>query len=407
MSKGKVITLTAAASFVALSLAGRSARAGNCSADVGAASPVYMLIGATQEPLIKALGKKLREGPNPMTLVYRTSGSCTNIAALYATPAVKLTQNPFYIPSVAQDAAWDPTKPAPQCTMDTAGGVDLDVVNSNVFVDACNPGTAPAGIKEFQGPIQGYGFVVPKASSQRAITAEEAYFVYGFGQAGQVSPWLDNALIYTLPPTRSTLISTVLNAGVPVSKVKGTQLADPNAVVDAVAQSAQPEKTIGIVGVELYDLQRDKLKILAYQAYKQKFAYFPDSTATAFDKLNVRLGLYSIWSPTVYLTKVDNAGVPVSARVKYLLDLLRGLSVSPAPGFEPLDEVVAKGLIPNCAMKVTRSFEAGPMSPFDSPEPCHCYFEKKVGASSAACTACASDQACGAGKCRHGYCEVK
>jgi hypothetical protein len=192
-----------------------------------------------------------------------------------------------------------------------------------------------------------------------------------------------------------------------VSKVKGTQLADPNAVVDAVAQSAQPEKTIGIVGVELYDLQRDKLKILAYQAYKQKFAYFPDSTGTSFDKLNVRLGLYAIWSPTVYLTKVDSAGVPVSARVKYLLDLLRGLSVSPAPGFEPLDEVVAKGLIPNCAMKVTRSFEAGPMSPFDPAEPCHCYFEKKVGASSAACTACTADQACGAGKCRHGYCEAK
>jgi hypothetical protein len=342
-----------------------------------------------------------------MTLVYRTSGSCTNIAALYATPAVKLTQNPFYIPSAAQDPAWDPTKPAPQCTMDTAGGVDLDVVNSNVFVDACNPGSAPAGIKEFQGPIQAYAYVVPKASSQRAITAEEAYFVYGFGQAGQVSPWLDNNFIFTLPATRSTLISTVLNAGVPVAKVKGTQLADPNAVLDAVAQSTSPEKTIGIVGVELYDLQRDKLKVLAYQAYKQRFAYFPDSTSTAFDKLNVRIGLYSIWSPTVYLTKVDNAGVPVNAKVKYLLDVIRGLSVSPAPAFEPLDEVVAKGLVPNCAMKVTRSVEAGPMSPFDPPEPCHCYFEKKVGASSPACMACTTDQTCGAGKCRHGYCEAK
>src|SRR5512132_3814003 len=113
---------------------------------------LYLQVGDTQEPLMKALGEQLRESQvNPITLVYKTSGSCTNIDAMYT--GTKLTTNPFYIPSKAEDPTWDPSKPAPQCTVDPAG-VTVDVVNSNVFVSACTQTPAPAGIGTFQGPVQ-------------------------------------------------------------------------------------------------------------------------------------------------------------------------------------------------------------------------------------------------------------
>src|SRR5262245_62013372 len=62
---------------------------------------VYLQIGDTQEPVIKALGKALRDSTvNPMTIVYVTSGSCTNIDAFYT--GTPITVNPKYIPSAAE-----------------------------------------------------------------------------------------------------------------------------------------------------------------------------------------------------------------------------------------------------------------------------------------------------------------
>ncbi len=396
---------------IALSLASAPAQAQTAAvtcSSLQTQNPVFLLLGATQEPLIKTLGKRIREGTTPTTIIYRTAGSCTNVAEIVKA-APKITQNASYIPSVAQDPTWDPSKPAPQCTMDIAGGADLDVANSNVFLDACTTAPLPAGLAAFNGPIQAYTFVAPKGSSQTAITAAEGYFTFGFNGNGQSQPWTDKNFIFILPTTRSTMLSLMLAVGInPATKGKGTLLQDPNEVLNAVAQSATPEKTIGIVGAELYDVQRDKLKALAFKAYKQRYAYYADSTSTSFDKFNLRNGLYFPWSPTVYVTKVDAQGVPVNPRVKYLLDLLMGNDVTPAAGFDPQEDVIKAGVVPICAMKVTRSVEAGNLSLYDAPEPCHCYYETKVGAASAAaCTACTNDSTCGAGKCRHGFCEAR
>src|SRR4051812_3461850 len=61
-------------------------------------NPIYLQVGDTQEPLMKNLGRALRDSSaNPMTIVYVTSGSCTNIEAIYAD--TKITKNPFYVPS--------------------------------------------------------------------------------------------------------------------------------------------------------------------------------------------------------------------------------------------------------------------------------------------------------------------
>ena len=56
--------------------------------------------------------------------------------------------------------------------------------------------------------------MAPIASSQQAITAEEAYFVYGFGAAaGMVTPWVDPLQTYTLPATKGTTLNVELDGG--------------------------------------------------------------------------------------------------------------------------------------------------------------------------------------------------
>jgi hypothetical protein len=368
-------------------------------------NPIYIQTGDTQEPLMKALGQKLRESKvNPMTIVYRTSGSCTNIDAMYK--GTKLTQNPFYIPSAAEDPTWDPSKPTPQCTIDPAG-VSLDVAVSALFVSACDPSPPPAGIGLFQGPVQPYVFIAPKASSQKAITAEEAYFVFGFGAAGKVEPWTDESFYFIRTTTKSTLLTMAANIGVPAAKWKGVPFDKSSEVLNGVATSASPEKTIGILGAEVYDANRDKVKVLAFQAYKQMHAFYPDSTSTSFDKQNVRDGHYTIWSPTVYLAPVDAQGTIKNPRAKYLVDMILSQTVAPAPDFDPLQIIIAKGLVPECAMKVTRSFEGGDLSLYTPSEPCGCFYESQVGKPGASCTVCSADDECNGGKCRHGFCEAK
>ena len=380
----------------------RSASALDCSA---LPNPVYIQTGDTQEPLMKALGQKLRESQaNPMTLIYKTSGSCTNIDAMYkGTP---LTTNPQYIPSTIDDPTWDPSKPTPQCVIDP-NGVPLDLAISALFVSACDPSTPPAGIGLFQGPVQPYLFIVPKASSQIAMTAEEAYFVFGFGTAGKVAPWTDESLYFIRTPTKSTLLTMAAAIGVPGAKWKGTMLDKSSEVLNGVATSPSPEKTIGILGAEIYDANRDKVKTLAFQAYKQTHAFYPDSTATSFDKRNVRDGHYTIWSPTVYLAPVDAQGIPKNARVRYVIDMILSKTVTPVPDFDPLETVISKGLVPECAMKVTRSFEGGDLSLYTPAEPCGCFYESRVGSPNATCKTCAANGDCNGGACRHGYCEAK
>jgi hypothetical protein len=390
------------ATAVSTLMAVRSATALDCST---LPNPVYIQTGDTQEPLMRAIGQKLRQSQiNPMTLIYKTSGSCTNIDAMYKGTA--LTTNPQYIPSAAEDPTWDPSKPTPQCVIDP-NGVPLDLAISALFVSACDPSPPPAGIGLFQGPVQPYLFIVPKASSQVAITAEEAYFVFGFGAAGKVDPWTDESLYFIRTPTKSTLLTMAAAIGIPGAKWKGTMFDKSSDVLNGVATSPTPEKTIGILGAEIYDANRDKVKTLAYQAYKQKHAFYPDSSATSFDKRNVRDGHYTIWSPTEYLAPVDAQGIPKNARVRYLIDMVLSKTVAPVPDFDPLSVVIAKGLVPDCAMKVTRSFEGGDLSLYTPSEPCGCFYENSVGVPNAACTICAADGDCNGGKCRHGYCEAK
>jgi hypothetical protein len=379
-------------------------------------NPLYVMTGDTQVPVLKTLGKALRQSGNPITLVWYATGSCTIIDALYhGTP---LTQIPSYIPS---DAAWDPSTGAvPSCALES-GGRNVDIGIPIVFPAACSSDTPPADLAAFKGPVQSMLFVVPHTASPAAISSEQALKVFGQGAAGNIAPWIDPNFYFVRPPTKGVEVSLGDLIGLPAAKWLGQQINASNDVATDVANSTQPQETIGILGSETYDsvANRTNLKSLAFQAVNQTNGYLPDSTTTAFDKRSLREGHYAAWAHVFYLTKVSSTdggaldgGVPapVNANAKLFIDILTNTANPGIPsGLDPVALVAQKGIVPLCAMAVTRSTEGGPLSLFAPPDPCGCYYESKLSTATvpASCTSCTASASCAAGTtCRHGYCEA-
>jgi hypothetical protein len=368
-------------------------------------NPLYVMSGDTQVPILKALGKALRQDANdPVTLVWQATGSCTIIDAVYS--GTPLKQNLSYIPS---DPAWNPSSgTVPTCTPDAAGApVQLGI--PIVFPQSCTTATPPATVGAFKGPVQSFVFVVPTASTAQAISAEEAYMVFGFGATGGVTPWTDPTFYFVRPPTKGTQVSLGAIIGVPAAKWKGNQIDQSTSVASMVAASTSPNGTIGILGAEIYDsaTNRAVLRSLSFQGYGQTGGYFPDTNATAFDKRNVRDGHYLGWSHVFYLTTVDTGGNVTDARAGRVIGILTGSPSAAAAGLDPLGLVASKGLVPICAMTVQRSTEGGPLSSFQSDQPCGCYYESKVGSAPASCVACSASTPCASGlQCSRGFCEA-
>ena len=396
-----VTTLAAVAAL----LATRSAYAANVNCST-LPSPLVVESGDTQQNLLKNVGQKLRNSAAPVTVLFNLTGSCQLQADMYA--GTKLTQNLLYVPSTTEDPAWTTASAPLTCTNDFAGGAAIDVAISATFVSSCTTDPPPAPLALIDGPVQSYGFVVPKANtSQSAIVAEEGYFVLGFGAAGKIDPWTDESQIFLRTATKSTALTIAAAVGVPAKKWTHGQLLDTSTLVlNGVAQSLKPASAIGILGVEVADAHRDTLNALAFRAYGQKHAFWPDSSPTSFDKANVRDGHYTPWAPTVYIAPVDANKVPTNARTRTLIDLVLGNPGTPAD-VDGLGSVIKVGLIPQCAMKVKRDFEGGDLSPTSAAAPCGCYFESKVPQGASSCATCTTDATCGAGKCRYGFCEAK
>jgi hypothetical protein len=368
-------------------------------------NPLYIMGGDTQVPILKTLGKALRQDANPVTLVWQATGSCTIIDAVYnGTP---LKQNLSYIPD---DPSWDASSgTVPTCTPD-AGGAPVQVGIPIVFPEACTSQAAPAGVKAFKGPIQSFVFVVPTANTAQAISAEEAYMVFGFGATGGVMPWIDPMFFFVRPATKGTQVSLGAVINVPAAKWKGQKIDQSTSVASMVAASTAPDKTIGILGAEIYDsaTNRAAMRALSFEAFGQTGGYFPDATVTTFDKRNVRDGHYAAWSHVFYMTAIDSSGAVMNANAGRLIDILTGAPNAAAPaGVDPLALVASKGLVPPCAMTVQRSAEGGPLYRSQPASPCGCFYESVVGTAPSTCTACSASAPCaGTGQqCIHGFCE--
>lgn len=372
---------------------------------------VYVENGDTQEPLMKRLGARLVSSATPIRIVYKNKRTCDLALDLYSTPPNKLVPDAIltkYIPTPTEDPTWTPLSVSPTCDPD-AGGNDIGLGIGATFLSSCaNLPAAPAGLAQTKGPTQSYGFIVPEASSQIALTAQEGYFAYGFTQGtGMAAPWVNQALRYSRGPTASTALTCSSAIGLKASQLKGTVPAGNTSteILNFVATSGNPEATIGLMGTEVYDGARNLVKLLAFKGFGQRYAYFPDSTSTSFDKKNVRDGHYLPWAPTPYVTHVDAMGKATDPNVQRIIDLVLGARVD--ADVNGLDQVIASGLVPDCAMAVQRAFDGGDLSLYSAPESCACYFEAKVPQGSTKCTTCTTDAPCGSGKCHRGYCEVR
>ena len=389
--------------FAALALAAPAAHAVNPTCE-GLTNPIFLQVGDTQTNLMLNLGRALRDNtPDPITLVFKTSGSCTNIDNFYNHSGPFPAGTTFsYVPSTAENAAWTPSMGPLSCSTTTVGLLP-DIANSALFVSSCTAQPAPATVTSETGAIQGYVMAVPKASSQVAITFEEAYFVFGFGQAGMVTPWVDPTQYFIRTITKSTLLTWAANIAVPGDKWYGQRFDGSPNVVSALQNATNPETAIGILGAEVYDTLRSTLTELAFRSKDQYAAYWADSTPTSRDKQNVRDGHYTVWSPTVWMFNNDGAGNPVKTDAKYVVDMIAGHPVTPTPSFDPNVIVANVGLVPDCAMRVSRQFDGGPLSLYQPQASCTCKYLSIVDTTT--CATCDTNTPCATGVCRGGYCE--
>jgi hypothetical protein len=372
-------------------------------------NPIYLQVGDTQVNLMKNLGRALRDNTaKPITLVFTTSGSCTNINGFYTqTP---ITTNFQYIPSSQEDPNWQSSSPTLTC-VPPSGGAIPDIGNSALFIASCtNEPPVPDFVQFTNGPVQAYVLAVPKASQAVAITFEEAYFVFGFGptllaqMAGDILPWTDENELYVRTTTKSTMLTWAANIAVEPTKWHGQHLDGSPMVVAGLQNSTNPGAAIGILGAEVYDANRATLSELAFRAEGQYAAYYADSTSTSRDKKNVRDGHYTVWSPTVWMNKIDpTSHQPVKPDTQYVVDMIAGKQVTPTPNFDANVIVARVGLVPDCAMRVARDFDGGPLRLYKPSESCTCKYESIVDASG--CATCDDNTPCATGVCRAGYCE--
>jgi ABC-type phosphate transport system substrate-binding protein len=345
--------------------------------------PIVVAGSSAIGPFVQAMGAILAGQAAPTTLIYQKQGSCTGVNAvvLDTTPAGACVAGAC----ITGTATYYNTAGVAQSCDLAATGTHVDVGLSDVWTDTCTGSLPPAGVRDYSGtdgtPVESMLFVVPKAATQQlAITAEEAYFVFGFGASGQAMPWVNESLLFVRNALSGTEQIIAHNIAVPAGRWKGLDKGGNQQVADAVAQSQMYDQTLGILGADFYDQHRDTLNSLAYQSYHQRGAYYADSTATSFDKRNVRDGHYTQFGYLHLITHVDGTMTPNTAASKRFVDWITGntgASGTPAP-FDIVDVTIAAHLIPNCAMKVKRSSEGGALSPFTPATDCSAHFEATV-----------------------------
>jgi hypothetical protein len=290
---------------------------------------------------------------------------------------------------------------------------------------------------------------VPTASTATSISAQAGYMVFQFAAdtaAHTVTPWSIPADVFTRFYDSGTLqmIGAALGDGtktLPGGKWANAKCATPGTTAcpnttastggevtalktAATTSTADGNAAIGIVADQSITTG---IKALAFQAAGQMCGYFPDSAQGNHDKLNVREGRYAIWGPE-HLVVNMSGGQPVglnsnTAAVQAVISTLTATATAPAASSDAgtsltdaqigsIIDVIsapAAGVVPTCAMKVSRTSEVGPEASFSPPAACGCRFQvAATGAVPTGCTACTASTSCSGSTpvCRFGYCEA-
>jgi hypothetical protein len=341
-------------------------------------------------------------------IAYQPSGSCNGVDNVFNTDSTK---------RIAKDKAGTTSVLFPTdggkgiaCTWGV-NGAPVDVAVSDVFSTSCKPEFASGTtIADFLGPVQPMTFVVPATSNEVVISAAMGKIIFGRGAMDErAAPWTDPDLYFVRNSSSGTQQMLARAIGVDAAKWWGKNAGGSGAVVTGL-QSVAPnlaDATIGILSTDALKTEevRRNIRALAFQDQKQLCGFHPDRIPASLDKINVRDGHYPIWGPLHFYAPISG-GVP-SMKASALVQRFS------LPGTDQglLDSIIAGGLVPQCAMKVTRETEMGPIVPFTPAFGCGCYFESKLANDSVpdGCQVCASTNDCPGDRpsCNLGFCEVR
>ncbi len=396
--------------LLALALVSTVAHAQTNTPTVNCAGPntIYVAGSSAIRPFLGVVASLLAKESPAWRIVYQSQGSCTGVKAIYSTdPSQQIIKD---IPASGSKAAnyailFNADGSAQECFLAPEGNV-VDVGVSDVYASTCDM-TAPANVQiaDYEGPIQPMTFVVPAASSQRSISAEAAYMVFGTGgNKGAAAPWTDPNLYFVRNASSGTQQMLARAIGVPADKWWGVDRGGSDGVrrnMKVLLDASTAEKAIGIISTDIADEERSNLRILAFQASGQSCGFLPDSTPFAKDKQNVRDGHYPIWGPVHFYTRTEN-GLP-SPAAAVLVSRFAAARLEK----ELLDVIIQKHLVPKCAMKVKRTSEMGSLSSYSTDSRCGCYFDLVANGASS-CKPCNGPADCPSSTpaCNYGYCEA-
>lgn len=398
------------ATFVGLAVGTTAAHAQDCTE---LPNPVYFpattLLESFLSKVAPALADETVAGDDRMTIIHFPLSSCITYDINRERQPLTGTAT-YYLPDGTQAS----------CDMPVDSQIQADLSAMDVGGVTCLGGEAPPDdLREFPSYVETLGFVVPRNSSQTAITATEAYYIMKFGGAEgrQVEPWSNPDFVLIRNPGSSTQLTIGANIGISGTQWSGDLTGNQGSsdVRDRVAAenaTGNAEQVLGILNSSKWEAASDNLRVLAFQPFNQCLgAVFPDSTSTARDKRNVRDGHYPIWTNLRYIQRFDDADQPVSAngteaaeRAARFVRLMTG--VESLAGVDVAAAVIETGNVPACAMEVKREVDGGPISPFEHPAPCTCFFLEENGADSG-CETCSDEDPCAEGTCRFGYCEAR
>jgi hypothetical protein len=143
-------------------------------ADLSRPNLVYVSGSTALKPFLGTLAQVLAKETPAYTIVYQGQGSCTGVASILSDdPAKRVIRD---IPAVGGKAAnyaafFRADGTSQECSLDPAGNI-VDVGASDVYAASCGFPAKAENVTDVPGPIQPMTFVVPAASSQRAISAE-------------------------------------------------------------------------------------------------------------------------------------------------------------------------------------------------------------------------------------------
>lgn len=382
---------------------------------------IYVSGSTAAKPFLEKIAQQLSIQEKKVFVVYDALGSCAGVDTIVNGTLLRTGAAPLPASATYWESSASTGKP---CDLPVEG-VRSDLGISDVFAQSC-PGFELTSleslkIRDAHGPIQTMTFAVPSNSAYHQISQQAAYLVFGLGKDGQVLDpsgaqpiWNDETALLQRSSSSGTQAMLAAAIGVPPGRWKGKANKSSDDVAAALQAAAKNQAAanaaIGILGADYIDSRtlRAQIRPLAFQDTHQACAVTPDSTETSKDKRNVRDGHYPIWGPLHLLYKIDAKGEPESSEIRQpLLDMVGYLSgTKPLPNGVSLFDVYAQsGLIPECAMRVSRQQDGGAILPFRPESPCSCSFDVRT-TGSTDCETCTVQGDCQAGQsCSQGYCE--